>query len=103
MRFFHFIPESRDVVKEISFHDTSLVEMFNSTKHIVVIAHGFLESIRISTWMNGTRDGWLNRGFEVIVVDWSHGNQVSYWQAAANVRTVGMALGYSIYNWKVVD
>lgn len=102
VKFLYFNPQSRDEVEEIKFYDTSLESKFNSSTKIVILVLGFHESLRISPWVNETRDGWLDRGHEVIIVEWSHGNQISYWQSAANVRTVGLALGYSIFHWKVI-
>lgn len=101
MKYLHWSPKTRGKVNEIRFSDRRLWKRFQSSE-VVFVVHGFHESLRISPWLNGTRDGWLNRGKEVIVIEWSHGNQISYWQAAANVRTIGMALGYSIYHWKVI-
>ena len=43
----------------------------------------------------------MKRGYAVIIVDWGEMNQVTYWQSAANIRTVGAAVGYSVLKWNV--
>lgn len=75
--------------------------MLSKEKKIVYLAHGFMETIGSSKWVNKTRDGYLRRGASVVVVDWGHLNQIQYFQAISNLRTVGRVIGYSILQWGV--
>ena len=61
-------------------------------KKIVWIIHGLLNHVYIEPIFNQTRDAYLDRGFNVIVVDWNKGNRL-YMQAMANVRIVGALTG----------
>lgn len=54
------------------------------------IVHGFLDDPNLSPWMRQMKDEFLTQGdYNVIIVDWSHGNLLPYGQAAANTRIVG--------------
>ena len=61
-------------------------------KKIVWIIHGLLNHIYIEPIFNQTRDAYLDRGFDVMIVDWNQGNRL-YMQAMANVRIVGALTG----------
>lgn len=62
---------------------------------VVITVHGFLNHHAYETVWNQTRDGFLARGHDVIVVDWSRGNRL-YLQSMANVRVVGALIGQLI-------
>lgn len=54
------------------------------------IVHGFLDDPNVTTWMKTMKDELLKHGdYNVVIVDWSHGNLPPYGQASANTRTVG--------------
>lgn len=54
------------------------------------ITHGFLDNPSVVTWMSDMKDELLKYGdFNVVIVDWSHGNLPPYTQATANTRVVG--------------
>ena len=87
--------------REIKFYDVNGANILKNEKKVVYLAHGWIEKIDTSPWINRTRDGFVKRGYAVVVVDWGHLNQLSYWQSIANVRTVGAAVGHSIVKWGV--
>ncbi|CAG5121725.1 unnamed protein product [Candidula unifasciata] len=54
------------------------------------IIHGFFQTVRTWSWMKELAEELLKFGdYNVIVVDWSGGNQFPYTQASANTRIVG--------------
>ncbi|GFQ66492.1 pancreatic triacylglycerol lipase [Trichonephila clavata] len=59
----------------------------NPTKFIV---HGFMDSEIFGPWMVEMKDEFLMHGdYNIIIVDWSGGNKMPYYQATANTRVVG--------------
>lgn len=70
---------------------------------VIFVIHGFMSTYKTVDWMNQIKDGWLKRDAEcnVILVDWGKGNQLNYFQAIANVRTVGALMGHAITIWGV--
>lgn len=78
----------------ISHTDKKLHDLYagRSNKTIAFIVHGFLNHYSYESMWNRTRDGFLQRGNDVIAVDWSRGNRL-YPQAMANVRVIGALIG----------
>ena len=73
--------------------------------HVVFLVHGWSEKLNTSVWLKNAVEAWTkSRGRQVIVVDWTgdNGNKY-YFQTAANVRTVGKVIGFSIMNWNLID
>ena len=68
---------------EIKFHDASGAKYLKNETKVVFIAHGWIENVTTSMWVNRTRDGFLERGCAVVVVDWGRINSISYWQSIA--------------------
>lgn len=56
------------------------------------IIHGFLNNYQTDAIFNQTADAYLQRRFNIIVVDWHKGNRL-YLQSIANVRVVGALVG----------
>lgn len=59
-----------------------------------IVVHGFLDSIKESTWMGRMKNKLLDIGLsrsyqEVVIVDWSGGNGIPYLQTTANSRLIG--------------
>jgi len=75
--------------------DESRKLFLNSNRTVVFIVHGFLNHYSYETMWNQTRDGYLARGSDVVLVDWSRGNRL-YIQSMANVRVVGALTGQLI-------
>jgi hypothetical protein len=74
----------------------------NSKKKIVWIVHGFLNDYTQDDNFNDTKDAYIDRGFDVVVVDWSKGNKL-YLQSTANVRVVGALVGQMMHRMGVTD
>ncbi|KAJ8310912.1 hypothetical protein KUTeg_012777 [Tegillarca granosa] len=72
----------------------------DTRKETKVIVHGFMHSAK-TAWVPKIKDELLKRGdFNVLVVDWSHGNGPDYDQAASNTYMVGTELAYLINHMK---
>ena len=72
---------------------------------VVYLIHGWSEKLNTSVWLKSAVEAWTKkRNTQVIVVDWTmeNGNKY-YFQTAANVRTVGKVIGFSILNWNIND
>lgn len=68
-----------------------LIQMSNRT--LVWIVHGYRDNVTRRVLFNETKDAFIDRGgYDVVVVDWSHGNR-EYFQSIANVRVVGAIIG----------
>lgn len=101
LKLYLYLPRKRR--QRIAFNDTRRGRrLFRRYNKIVYIIHGFLEVPLREKWITLTRKYWSNRGSPVIVVDYSKGGSAQYFQAIANVRTVGMAIGYSIIKWNII-
>ncbi|KAI1290875.1 Pancreatic triacylglycerol lipase [Halotydeus destructor] len=83
--------------------DEIMAEKAPSAGQIAIVAHGFLESPSSSTWMMRVMNGYYGQGYKVILVDWTKGNQLSYFQAFTNVRTVSAMIAKVIKKWKISD
>jgi len=72
---------------------------------VVYLIHGWSEKFNTSVWLKPAMYSWTKtRNRQVIVVDWTmdEGNKY-YFQTAANVRTVGKAIGFSLINWNLLE
>ena len=72
---------------------------------VVYLIHGWSETFETSVWLQSAIYAWTRKRLRnVVFVDWSgdEGNKY-YFQTAANVRTVGRAVGHSILNWGIMD
>ena len=69
---------------------------------VVVVVHGFLNHFSYESIWNQTKNGWIDRGANVIIVDWSRGNRL-YFQSMANVRVVGALVGQLIKRMGVAE
>ena len=77
--------------------------MNNPTK-VVIATHGYLERANPGTWIYNLKNGWLERdASHVVIVDWKKGNRVNYFQAASNVRVIGMMIGQLILRNNIAD
>ncbi|XP_042903594.1 pancreatic triacylglycerol lipase isoform X2 [Parasteatoda tepidariorum] len=60
---------------------------YDSTLPTKVIVHGFLDSIHVTDWMQKMKTKFLVTGdYNVIIVDWSCGNEFPYSQAIQNSK-----------------
>lgn len=101
LKLYLYLPGKRR--RKIAFSDTRRGRrLFRRYDKIVYVIHGWLEVPLEAKWITLTRMFWNDRGFPVIVVDYSKGGGAKYFQAIANVRTVGMAIGYSIIEWNII-
>ena len=73
------------------------------TGDIIFLVHGFSERPlkKGALWLDPALQAWtLVRRKPVVVVTYTVGT-FQYFQTAANLRTVGMALGYALINWGI--
>lgn len=87
----------------LDFRNRGEKSLLPKSGRIVFIIHGWVEKMNTSPWMVPMKDAFLSTGQAdaVVFVDWRYGNQIHYWQAAANVRVVGAIIGRAILNWDV--
>lgn len=79
-------------VSDIAWNDATVTGLGQCTG-ITYVIHGWLEDQFVSPYLvNMTR--LLSFEQCTIMVDWSRGNRFNYFQAIANVRTVGTVIGY---------
>lgn len=72
---------------------------------VVFLIHGWYESYNTSIWMQKAVEAWTKgRNRQVVRVDWTgdEGNKY-YFQTAANVRTVGMVVGFALLHWNLTQ
>ena len=96
-------PGKEDVI--LNWRDPEQASLLKSESgRVVFIAHGWIERVSLSTWITDMVNGFhANGDTAVIVVDWRGGNHFQYWQAAANLRTVGAVVGHAIGVWGIAD
>lgn len=87
----------------LDWRDASHGDLLRNETRVVFVAHGWLEKISFCQWITDFIDGYNDLGYAVIVVDWRGGNSLQYWQAAANIRTVGATLAHAIGTWDIAD
>ncbi|XP_005110239.1 pancreatic lipase-related protein 2 [Aplysia californica] len=67
-----------------------------------IIIHGFVDDPAKELWMKTMKTEFLkHHDFNIIIVDWHHGNQMPYTQATANTRLVGAQVALLIKQLKV--
>ncbi|KAI1285311.1 Pancreatic triacylglycerol lipase [Halotydeus destructor] len=76
-------------------------EAYDSDR-LVFVVHGWFETVESSPWMKRMGEAYRKRGYPTIMVDWRGGNQGSYAQSMANVRTVAAVIGRLILEWDMV-
>jgi len=92
VKFLLFTPTSP--IKETLLHNDNHTSINSSsfdpkldTKFIV---HGFIDDLIIGGWMRHIKDEFLKKGkYNIIIIDWSLGNEPPYGQATVNTRIVG--------------
>jgi len=70
----------------------TLKDRIRSRKKIAWIIHGFLNHYFEDRDYNDTKDAYIDRGYDAIIVDWNKGNR-DYGQAVSNVQVVGALVG----------
>lgn len=76
----------------IEIKPTNESKYFKRNSKVRFIIHGFLQNGKKS-WINSTKNALLkHENSNVIVVDWSSGNQFPYIQAVANTQIVGASI-----------
>ena len=78
-------------------------DLLRNETRVVFVAHGYLEKISFSQWITDLVTGYNEMGYAVVVVDWRGGNSLQYWQATANIRTVGATLAHAIGSWNIAN
>lgn len=62
---------------------------FDPTVPTKIIIHGFVDNFHLSDWMQRMKTRFLSAGdYNVIIVDWSCGNEFPYFQAIQNSKIV---------------
>jgi len=74
-----------------------------ANKRVIFVIHGYLETFEDSTWMKPLVDAYVAGGEQVVAIDWRGGNGIQYFQAAANVRVVGMEIGHALLKWGITS
>ncbi|GAV01862.1 hypothetical protein RvY_12504 [Ramazzottius varieornatus] len=79
------------VTQILDSYETSTIDKsnFNPRQKTFIIIHGFLDDYRWPWWSATVGELLAQGDFNVIRLDWSHGNNIPYYQASANVRLVG--------------
>ena len=95
-------------VQPLSWRNRTSSTLFtkNTNKRIVFIIHGFTsnEQLTSTSFLKKFREPYLDSGdYDVVTVEWYKGNLGPYYQALANIRVVGAAIGKAILNWDVAD
>lgn len=75
---------------DVSFDDRFLEEF--TANRFAIVAHGWINDYHVEPYINRTVFGWIKRGADVILIDWSKGNKFLE-ASAANTRTVGALTG----------
>lgn len=92
VKFKVYTNDNRNLPKFIEINSPEIIANIgiNSHAHIYVIFHGFLESGN-RPWISTLTQYLLDyeKDATVLVVDWSKGSSIPYYQAAANIRVVG--------------
>lgn len=101
LKFFLFVPNAAANMS-LQFNDTTAKEIFSRYENVIYIIHGFRASPK-SKWIILARKYWNNKNVPVIVIDYAKGVDGLRVQGNANVRTVGMAVGYSIVSWGIAN
>ncbi|XP_055336285.1 uncharacterized protein LOC129586844 [Paramacrobiotus metropolitanus] len=70
--------------------DTIANSNFNPNHKTIIIIHGFLDNYQWPWWRETVKEILFDGDYNVIRLDWSHGNTLPYLQASANVRLVGV-------------
>ncbi|KAI1303900.1 Pancreatic triacylglycerol lipase [Halotydeus destructor] len=55
-----------------------------------------METADNSKWVSDAVNAYLASGYQVVAVDWRYGSSLQYFQAASNVRVLGMVTGFSL-------
>lgn len=104
LQFWYFKPyqvaDNLEHAEKINWRDRDHNLKFN-TRRLVYVINAWLDDWSRSKWLKPMINAFTQRGDQVIFVDWTHGSQYPYFQAVANLRVVGMAVGFSIVNWDV--
>ena len=103
-KFLLFTPTQPE--KEHLLHNDNLdsikTSSFDPKLNTKFIVHGFIDDLIIGGWMRKIKDEMLKIGkFNIIIVDWSQGNEPPYGQATVNTRVVGAQIANLIEDIKV--
>jgi hypothetical protein len=71
-------------------HTSITSSHFDPKLNTKFIVHGFIDDLIVGGWMKHIKDEFLKKGkYNIIIVDWSSGNEPPYGQATVNTRVVG--------------
>ncbi|KAI1285151.1 Pancreatic lipase-related protein 2 [Halotydeus destructor] len=107
VKFHILIPDGGDDVRILKWPDILkeppiYPEVYDSDR-LVFVVHGWFETVETSPWMKRMGSAYRKKGYPTIMVDWRGGNQGSYSQSMANVRTVGAMIARLILTWDMVE
>lgn len=68
----------------------------------ILLVPGMFDTVSSSTWLVPAVGVISRIGYPVIIADWTDG-LTNYWQANANVRSIGAAIGYWLVNNDLVS
>lgn len=93
VRFILTNPENQTLVGR--FDDHGFKKYFQKNRRVAFITHGFANNYLQFNPVNESRDGFLNLGYDTIIVDWHFADAV-YGQSIDNLRVIGAMIGYMI-------
>ncbi len=71
-------------------HTSITSSHFDPKLNTKFIVHGFIDDLIVGGWMRHIKDEFLKKAkYNIIIVDWSLGNEPPYGQATVNTRVVG--------------
>lgn len=103
VNFYHY--NSQDTAYRLSLQGGGKrvsAQLVARAEKIIWYVHGFKTTMYNSPQSNETKDAFLRRGYDAILVDWHKGNN-EYFQSIANVRIVGALMGHMMQELNVIS
>ena len=102
VKLLHFDQRNQSYPLNLTSDADTARRLVRQNDNLVWFIHGFKDNIYKNPVFNQTKDAYLRRGYDVVMVDWSGGN-LAYFQSLANVRLVGALVGRMIVQLDVAD
>lgn len=94
--------DERNQSYPLRLNDERSENQLRNSRKLIWFSHGFKDNIFKNPVFNQTKDAFLRRGYNVVLIDWSKANK-EYFQALANIRIVGALTAQMIARHNVVD
>lgn len=102
VHFYHFDQRNKSTPLNLTTDPQTAAKLVQQNKQLVWFIHGFKDNIFKNPVFNQTKDAFLKRGVDVVMVDWSGGN-LAYFQSLANIRIVAALTAKMIQDLDVLD